>query len=367
MYRSACRSGPEEPMRNAKKKPGEIAVYGAGLAGMVAAINLAREGHRVVVYDREPRIGGSAAVHPSIHTTPLQPRETWDYIGIDLSDCFVPTREYPAFWYNSGRITLPPYVNNTCAYNVERGPGKSSIDTRLYDIARAEKVQFVFGRTLGAEELARVPKGSIIATGLYREVYDLVGVRCAGTYGYSATAPTPEGESSGAIHMGRYSVDYGYTASLNGLMFALLFSRAPLGERELAGFRRVLHKSRGIEFDSWRSFTGYFPREAKLFWEGKILAGTLSGMIEPFWGYGIVGALLSGRVAALAHLSTTRAAMDFHRFTRGFQGKLARKEKMDSLPFNKQLLRLAILKARFDCWRNPDLAASVREPVRWFD
>jgi hypothetical protein len=353
-------------MRKPKKQDRETAVYGAGLAGMVAAINLAREGHSVTVYDREAHIGGSALVHPSIHTTPLQPEETWRYIGVDLSDCFVPTGEYPAFWYNAGRITLPAYVKNLKAYNVERGPRKTSIDTRLYEIARKEKVRFVFGGNLGPEELRTAPKGSIIATGLYREVYELVGVRCAATHGYIAAAPATPGESSGAIHMGRYSVDYGYTASLNGLMFALLFSRTPLAENDLDRFRSVLRKSRGLEFEDWHPFTGYFPRETKLFWEGKILAGTLSGMIEPFWGYGIVGALLSGKVAALAHSSKTRAAMDFHRFTGSFARKLARKEKMDSLPFNKQLLRLGILKARFDCWRNPALAKAARDPVRWF-
>ncbi len=353
-------------MRKPKKNDGETAIYGAGLAGMVAAINLAREGYNVTVYDREPRIGGSALLHPSIHTTPLQPEETWRYTGIDLSDCFVPTGEYPAFWYNSKRITLPAYVKNLKAYNVERGPRKTSIDTRLFEIARKERVRFVFNNNLGPNELRAAPRGSIIATGLYREVYDLVGVRCAPTHGYIAAAPASDGESSGAIHMGSYSVDYGYTASLNGLMFALLFSRTPLAKNDLDRFRGVLLKSRGLEFDRWQSFTGYFPRQTKLYWEGRVLAGTLAGMIEPFWGYGIVGALISGKVAALAHSSKTRAAMDFHRFTASFGKKLARKEKLDSLPFNKQLLRLGILRARFNCWMNPALVKAAKDPVRWF-
>ena len=99
----------------------EIAVYGAGLAGMVAAINLARAGRAVTVYDREPGIGGSPEVHPSIHTTPLQPRETWDYIGIDLSDCFIQTPRHPRWWYNSKELVLPPYVKNLKSYSVERG------------------------------------------------------------------------------------------------------------------------------------------------------------------------------------------------------------------------------------------------------
>ncbi|MGC9325771.1 MAG: NAD(P)/FAD-dependent oxidoreductase [Desulfomonilia bacterium] len=343
-----------------------VMIYGAGLAGMVAGINLRRAGMSVIIYDREPAIGGSPLVHPSVHTTPVQPRETWDYIGIDLSDCVVPTVEYPAFWYNTKRITLPPYVNNTKAYNVERGPRESSIDHRLYAIARDEGVEFVFNRDLSLDELKNAPEGSIIATGLYKEVYELVGIDYSTTYGYLSTLPWSENDVSGAIHMGTFSVDYGYTASLNGMMFALLFSRRPLSEKDLGRFKDVLRKGRGMEFRSWSTFMGYFPRETRLFWENKILAGTLSGMIEPFWGYGIVGALISGKVASLAHTDRPRAEADFARFTKGFARKLARKEAMDRMPFNKQLLRLGILKARIDCWRRPELKKAVKEPVRWF-
>jgi len=343
-----------------------VSIFGAGLAGMVAGINLARQGIEVTIYDREPAIGGSHDVHPSVHTTPLQPRQTWDYIGIDLSQHFVPTDIYPEFWYNSKRLKLPPYVHNAKAYNVERGPRETSIDHKLFALAKDIGVEFRFGHALDPDELHAAPAGSIIATGLYKEIYDLVGVDYSSTYGYLATMPWKQGGSHGAIHMGRFSVDYGYTAALNGMMFALLFSRTPLSEHDLERFSHVLKDSYGMDFPRWRDFLGYFPRETKLFWNDKILSGTLSGMIEPFWGYGIVGALLSGKVASLAVTDPERAVEDFQKFSHGFTKKLKRKEKMDRTPFNKQLLRLAIVKARFDCWRNPALREVVKEPMRWF-
>jgi len=343
-----------------------VSIFGAGLAGMVAGINLARQGYKVTVYDREAAIGGSRDVHPSIHTTPLQPQPTWDYIGIDLSECFVPTDVYPEFWYNSKRLTLPPYVHNSRAYNVERGPRETSIDHTLFALAKDTGVEFSFGHELTPEELRAAPAGSIIATGLYKEVYELVGVDYSSTYGYLATLPWEKGGSHGAIHMGRFSVDYGYSAALNGMMFALLFSRTPLHDHDLERFRQVLKESYGLDFPRWKKFLGYFPRETKLHWNDKILSGTLCGMIEPFWGYGIVGALLSGKVASLAVTDPQQAMQDFQNFTQGFAKKLARKEQMDRMPFNKQLLRLAILKARFDCWRNPLLRQAVKEPMRWF-
>ena len=344
----------------------EVSIYGAGLSGMVAGINLARQGYRVVVIDRESAIGGSRDVHPSVHTTPLQPKQTWDYIGIDLSKYFVATDTYPAFWYNSRSITMPPYVHNTKAYDVERGPRPTSIDHYLQKLALEAGVEFKFKRELTPDELRQAPAGSIIATGLYKEVYELVGVKYSSTYGYSSTMSWKEGVSHGAIYMGSFSVDYGYTAALNGLIYALLFSRNPLSERDLERFKKVLKDVHGIDFPRWHTFLGYFPRETKLLWNDKILAGTLSGMIDPFWGYGIVGALLSGKVASLAVTDPQKAKADFERFNGGFAKKLARKEKMDSMPFNKQLLRLAFLKARFDCWRSPELCKAVKEPMRWF-
>ncbi|WP_028314600.1 FAD-dependent oxidoreductase [Desulfatibacillum aliphaticivorans] len=72
----------------------DVSIYGAGLAGLVAAINLAREGLNVTVYEREDEIGGSKDLHPSVHSTPMQPKETWDYIGVDLSSHFVKTDAY---------------------------------------------------------------------------------------------------------------------------------------------------------------------------------------------------------------------------------------------------------------------------------
>ena len=42
----------------------KVHVVGAGLSGMVAAINLAREGHQVLVLDGAEKIGGVHPHHP---------------------------------------------------------------------------------------------------------------------------------------------------------------------------------------------------------------------------------------------------------------------------------------------------------------
>ncbi len=57
-----------------------IQIYGAGLAGLVAAINLARNGYKVTIYEKENRIGGSAKCHPSNHMTPVHIQKMQNYI-----------------------------------------------------------------------------------------------------------------------------------------------------------------------------------------------------------------------------------------------------------------------------------------------
>lgn len=344
-----------------------VSIYGAGLSGLVAAINLAREGYGVTVFEREESIGGSKSYHPSIHSTPLQPQETWDYIGVDLSDYFLKTDAYPNMWYNKKQIKLPPYVDNLSVYNVERGSRKTSIDSKLYEVALEEGVNFEFGKALTPQEIEDAPDGSIIGTGLYKEAFELVGMKSSLVYGYMAISKWDENKVGGGMYFGNFSVDYGYSAWMNGLMYVLLFSRNPLSEKKLDHFKKVLHDVEGFEKDKWSVLdNGHFPRETRLFWKNKILTGTLSGMIEPFWGYGVVGALISGKVSALAHMDAEKGTSDFEMFNRGFHKKLARKEKMDRMPFNKLLLLLAIYKARVDCFRKPALKKAVKEPVLWF-
>jgi 2-polyprenyl-6-methoxyphenol hydroxylase-like FAD-dependent oxidoreductase len=44
-----------------------VTVYGAGMFGMIAALNLARDGFEVEVHDREPAYGGSTTRPPTRH------------------------------------------------------------------------------------------------------------------------------------------------------------------------------------------------------------------------------------------------------------------------------------------------------------
>jgi len=109
-----------------------IVIYGAGMSGLVAAINLARKGYTVIVHDREPGYGGDPRYNPSTHTTPIDVAQASRYIGIDVSPAFHPLAACP-FYLHDTKVQGPV----AGVYTVERGNRPTSLDT-LRGISVAE-------------------------------------------------------------------------------------------------------------------------------------------------------------------------------------------------------------------------------------
>ena len=76
-----------------------VTIYGAGMSGLVAAINLAREGYEVTVHDREKAYGGDPRYNPSRHTMPILPKKMSEYIGIDITSAFKPMAVCPTYFH----------------------------------------------------------------------------------------------------------------------------------------------------------------------------------------------------------------------------------------------------------------------------
>jgi len=343
-----------------------VEIIGAGLSGMTAGINLAREGYQVTILDAQKQIGGSPAMHPSVHTTPAQLPELIEYIGIDVSDHFVRCDPYPVFHYNTKILKFPDYVVHNSAYSIERGPRESSIDHFLYRLAKEAGVSFSFGERVDVSDLS---PGTIVATGLDPASFKKLGVASRDLYGVWSWRETDDRSSTALVYMGPFSRDYAYTALVNGLDYSLNFSHHNPSEKDMDDYRRVLRATGVKEYpEPWRRVSMCVPAEPKLFADGLILAGTLGGLIEPFWGYGIVGALVSGRLAATAVTDPERAAREHAEFTRGFFKKLARRDAFARYPAWKRglLTRAGLAWARLQCSLNKDLAAKPREPLKWF-
>lgn len=292
----------------------DVTIYGAGQAGLVAAINLARDGYEVVVHDREPGYGGSSMYNPSAHTTPIDVDRTSEYIGIDVSSAFHPSVA-SLYMHDSGIL----WRNGLCT--VERGNREGSLDTLLYGEAEKLGIEFRFNSPMTEETLDNLPENCIIACGLIPAAYEMLGIPYLRWYGYI---------SRGYIGFSDYSwvwfdegiTEYGYLSSVNNYYFNLLFSTREISKDALKRYESFMVRCEGVEHDEWEYVSGAVPIASpdnpRLFHRGAVLAGTISGAMDPMAWFGILGALVTGKVAATAIVDPKKGEEEFHRFTRKF-------------------------------------------------
>ena len=97
-----------------KQKKSHIAVIGAGFAGLSAAALLAKDGHRVTLYEKNDSIGGRARLFsekgfvfdmgPSWYWMPEVFENYYNRFGYSASDFYELKRldpSYSVFWLNS--------------------------------------------------------------------------------------------------------------------------------------------------------------------------------------------------------------------------------------------------------------------------
>jgi flavin-dependent dehydrogenase len=293
----------------------EQIVVGAGLSGLVAAIELARRGRGVRVLEKYATVGAQPERWPAVDVTPMLPERMSRYLGIDIGEPQVkPCRKLNGYFWGE-KYEVPIGRADLCV--VERGPQKTGLDNYLYEVALAEGVKVEFETPVtGQGGIAGLPADTIVATGLYADVFDALGIPYQMGWCYAAKG---HGDRDGqsAIYFNDYTRDYAYWANMNGYDWTLFFTRNPIRKGDLDRFALELAETEGIEAAEW--FHGYGPTPTarfdnpRLFASDKILAGTISGMMEPFVLFGVHGALVSGKIAAMAVEDRGEAYREFRR------------------------------------------------------
>ncbi|MEW5944932.1 MAG: NAD(P)-binding protein [bacterium] len=306
----------------------ENIVVGAGLSGLVAAINLAREERNVLVLDRERKIGGSRLFHPSTHITPIDRRKTWEYIGINLDPFFVNLTSMKFHIENRAWK-----VNHKPIYMVERGDRESSLDTFLYNEALRAGVKFEFGKNIESKsDVEALPPDTIIATGMYPEMFKLLALPFRECEAHIATTET-ERNAECQGYWGHYTGDYAYTASLNGLLMTLVFNENGLRKDARRKYERILLETERLELKNWKVSWAAAATKPTLFHGKFILTGSIGGWQDPIMFFGIAGAATSGRTAALAVSDRERALNDFTSFTRFYRRTMFARKVYRALPW----------------------------------
>ncbi|MDI6831197.1 MAG: FAD-dependent oxidoreductase [Actinomycetota bacterium] len=313
----------------------EIAVVGAGLSGLVAAINCARAGHKVTVLEKYDRVGGEPENHPSVDSTPMLPDRLGSYIGVELKPPQVtPTRTMRSYAYgdkydiDGGLLHL---------HAVERGARSTSIENYLYGSALEAGVSFEFGWRLRSQaDLEELPPNSIIATGLHLESFLALDIPFRQVYGYTSTTRY-EGEPKAVAYFGDLTRDYCYLANANGIAYALFFDRGGPVRRELVDrWAEMLKRDEGVEFREWRLFQGAVAvrdlDNPRLFVGDKIIAGTLASMNDPLFLFGVHASLLSGKIAATAVDDKAKAYGLFRGVLSFYRKAWALRRLMDATP-----------------------------------
>jgi flavin-dependent dehydrogenase len=261
-------------------------------------------------------------------------KKTSEYIGIDLAACLHPVKKILSYFYGHESKIYAPSNNYVC----EKGPRPSSIESYLYSAAKKLGVRFVFDEAFDSKSIKHLKTGTrqcIVATGLEQKPYLDLGIKYATIQGFSSSQRTEEKDFA-ISYFGDYTNhDFAYVASFGDLMYSLLFARKGIRKENLEAFRKHLLESENIIFDDWHFLAGCVPLEKNLVKNGIVLAGTISGMIDPFYLNGISAALISGKIAALFFVDRQRALREFNRFTRNFHIKRNLKLVLDVLPVKK--------------------------------
>ena len=317
----------------------KITIVGAGLSGMTAGINLAREGYDVEIWEGGKAIGAMEKLHPSVHATPINPRDVSDYIGIDITSQFTQCRRL-AICLRKKHYELNPGEMHL----VERGIRETSIDNFLYKTALKCGVKFRFNTLV--KSMKDIPEDAIVATGLVKEGMDAIGVKTAIGTGCFARKKldNPKYKDVCMAWADNYTADYGYLSVVNDLMFYVVFNRGDLTEKQAGEAKQHLIETEGLEFPKWEFSHAYLPmlerKSLQLFKDNRILTGTLSGMIDPAALYGIHGALMAGKIAFWAVTDKEKALSEFTRLNKNFQKIRIASNYMRKMPMRINLLRI---------------------------
>ncbi|XP_044487618.1 flavin-containing monooxygenase FMO GS-OX-like 4 isoform X2 [Mangifera indica] len=237
-----------------------VAVIGAGAAGLVAARELRREGHKVVVLEKNDQIGG-----------------TWIYTNLVESDPIGIDPKRPVIhssMYSSLRTNLPREVMGFKDFPfVSRSDG--SVDPRRYP-GHAEVLKYLkeFAREFGIEEMVRFEtevvnvvlldnnKWKVRSKKAYHndysdEIYDAVVV-CNGHHTQPRIAEIPGIESWPGKQI--HSHNYRTPEPFRDQVIVLIGSSASAVDicRDIAGVAKEVHvASRSVADETYEKQPGY--------------------------------------------------------------------------------------------------------------
>lgn len=271
----------------------EVKIAGAGIAGLTAAINLAKAGVKAVVFERAREVG-------SRFNDDFQGLENWstseDIIsileGMNIETGFFKKAFMEADIVGSEKYRIRSGDGRPGVYMVKRGPGVDTLDRALERQAIKAGVEIVFGKKAGEHEVDIVATGPRFSSGVVAGV-----TGCA------------EGADTVMIMLDNECAPKGY------VYMALIDGKITLASvvmRDFANakkyFARAIKKFEsiyGISIKDPKPFggVGNFFLLDSYSKEGRLYAGERAGFQDYLFGFGMRYAFLSGYYAAQSIVS----------------------------------------------------------------
>ena len=270
----------------------EIEIVGAGPAGLVAAINLARAGYKVTVYEEKPDVGHR------FHSD-FQGLENWrseedaavllERLGIRINYTCQPYSELTVFDANLNKRIIRS--QRPLFYLVQRGGWPGCLDYGLMEQATQSGVEIVFNKRvdklekggiigIGPRAADAIAKGIIFNTNMEDIAAAILDDRLA-----------PKGYAYLLIHKGK--------ATMATCMFRDFTSERECFERTVETFKKVFPN---LDIIDAKEFGGYgnFFFDKPAFENGKYYVGEAAGLQDCLWGFGMRYAMVSGFLVARA-------------------------------------------------------------------
>jgi len=266
-----------------------IRIIGSGPSGLAAAINLAKAGREVHVFEKNSDCG------QRFHGD-LEGLENWSkkedvlqalaQMNVALDFPFTPFYEVTVT--NAGRSELFQF-KRPLFYAIKRGVEEDTLDQSLKRQAIQHGVVLHFDTTLSEEE------GDIIATGpIRREVF-------AVDKGFVFKTDLPD-MAIGLINDAAAYKGYAYliVAKGYGCMCTVLFDRFELVGKCFEATKEAFRDMVGLDVQEGKPVGGIGGFSLKNVFQsrGRLYVGEAAGIQDFLWGFGIRDAITSGYLAA---------------------------------------------------------------------
>lgn len=269
----------------------EIKILGAGVSGLTAAINLAKSGHDVSVYDRAPDCGRR-------FMGDLQGLENWTHEE-DVLQEIKSMNIKPSFYKNAFRKITMTNLEETMElrfkkpifYLVKRGAIKDSMDQSLKRQALDAGAELHFNARM------RESDADIITTGPKPETYWAIDKGIVFETEMEDMSVTIVNNDVAYNGYSYFLVSGGY-----GCMCTVVFHDFARLDKCWNATRKVFWRmlEPDIRNEHGCGGVGSFMLEKNLFDGHSLRAGEAAGLQDFLWGFGIRNAMVSGYLAAMS-------------------------------------------------------------------